>query len=130
MPDEKNVTLDQLKDFATRADQRLDKLETGKADRVSFVQITIQVDAWQDNTDNATRDKGFLYYADAAVAGVAAKDGAETTLDVASLATAAACGMCGTASTGAGVVRYLAVSVPTEAITAQVQIIQGKALTN
>ena len=33
MADEKNITVEQFKDFAEKADSRLDKLETGKADK-------------------------------------------------------------------------------------------------
>ena len=41
MADEKNVTLEQFKDFMTKADERLDKLEVGKENKVSPVSITI-----------------------------------------------------------------------------------------
>ena len=46
MADEKNVTLEQLKSFMTKADERLDKLEVGKENKVSPVSITIPTEGW------------------------------------------------------------------------------------
>ena len=46
MADEKNVTLEQFKGFMTKADERLDKLEVGKENKVSPVSITIPTEGW------------------------------------------------------------------------------------
>jgi len=46
LADEKNVTLEQFKDFMTKADERLDKLEVGKENKVSPVSITIPTEGW------------------------------------------------------------------------------------
>ena len=52
MADGDNITVKQFQDFVDKADERLDNLEFGKADRVSPVSITIPVSAWVENTDN------------------------------------------------------------------------------
>lgn len=126
MAGEQNITKAQFLEFVGRADQRLDALELGKADRVSAVTISIPVSAWIENTDTTTVAAGFAFYADAAVEGLTAKDAAETTLDYASLSIAKACGMSKTATTMAGNIRYYAAVKPTAAMTAQVEIHQGK----
>ena len=46
MADEKNVTLEQFKGFMTKANERLDKLEVGKENKVSPVSITIPTEGW------------------------------------------------------------------------------------
>lgn len=126
MADELNITKKQFLEFVARADERLDAMELGKADKVSAVTISIPVSAWIENTDTTTVAAGFAFYADAAVEGLTAKDAAETTLDYASLSIAKACGMSKTATTMAGKIRYYAAVKPTAAMTAQVTIHRGK----
>ena len=126
MADEKNVTLTQFKDFVAMADDRLDKLEIGKAAKVSPVSITIPVSAWTENTDTATLAAGFAFYADTAVVGLAAEDSTDTVLDYASLEPAKACGMATTATPMVAAIRHYAVSKPTEALTATLRVFKAK----
>lgn len=125
MADEKNVTLAQFKDFVSKADERLDKLEIGKANKVSPVSITIPVSAWTENTDTATKAAGFAFYADTAVEGLAAEDSTDTVLDYASLEPAKACGMANTATPRAAAIRHYAVSKPTKALTATLRVFKA-----
>lgn len=125
MADDKNITVAQFKNFAAKADERMDKLETGKADKVSPVSITIPVSAWTENTDTATLAAGFAFYADTAVEGLAAEDSTDTVLDYASLEPAKACGMANTATPMVAAMRYYAAEKPTIALTATVRIHKG-----
>ena len=126
MADDKNITVAQFKNFAAKADERLDKLETGKADKVSPVSITIPVSAWTENTDTATLAAGFAFYADTAVEGLAAEDSTDTVLDYASLEPAKACGMANTATPMEENIRHYAVSKPTTALTATLRVFKAK----
>ena len=126
MADEKNVTLKQFKEFAAKADERLDKLEIGKAEKVSNVSITIPVSAWTENTDTATTAAGFAFYADTAVAGLAAEDSTDTVLDYASLEPAKNCGMANTSTQMAGKVRYFAAAKPKQDLTATLRVFKKK----
>ena len=58
MADEKNVTLTQFKDFVAMADDRLDKLEIGKAAKVSPVSITIPTEGWAPEEIGETDEEG------------------------------------------------------------------------
>lgn len=126
MADDKNVTVAQFKAFVRKADERLDKLEAGKSDKVSPVSITIPVSAWTENTDTATLAAGFAFYADTAVEGLAAEDSTDTVLDYASLEPAKACGMANTASPRAAAIRHFAVNKPTTALTATLRVFEAK----
>lgn len=125
MADDKNVKVAQFKNFAAKIDERLDKLETGKADKVSSVSISIPVSAWIKNTDTTTVAAGFAFYADAAVEGLTAENYLDTVLDFASLEPAKTCGMANTATPAAAKIRYLAVSKPESALTATVRMLKG-----
>lgn len=120
------ITLNQLRDFAQRADQRLDTLEQGKADKVTLVSISIPVSAWTENADTATVAAGFAYYADVAVSGLTANDITESEIDVGSLEVAKVCGMSSVAVSYGGKIRYYAEEKPTAALSLSVRIIQGK----
>lgn len=120
-----NVTLAQLLDFAARADERLDKLELGKAAKVWTVSVSIPAAAWQANPDAAAKAAGYAYCADVAVAGLGAQDAAETDLDIASRSAAKTAGMADFAVSSAGSIRYYAVTVPTQALSATVSVYQG-----
>lgn len=58
MADEKNVTLEQFKGFMTKADERLDKLEVGKENKVSPVSITIPTEGWASEEIGETDEEG------------------------------------------------------------------------
>ena len=77
MADEKNVTLEQFKGFMTKADERLDKLEVGKENKVSPVSITIPTEGWASEeigeTDEEGTEASYPFYYDIAAADVTAK---------------------------------------------------------
>ena len=125
MSGEKNITLEQMRDFVGRADQRLDTLEKNKADKVSPVNISIPVSAWIENTDTATVAAGFAFCADAAVEGLTEADSTDTVLDYASLGPAKTCGMATTSTSMQAVIRYYAMEKPTTALTATVRVYKG-----
>lgn len=125
MADDQNITLAQLKKFMSRADVRLDALELGKAAKVRTVSISIPATAWVANTDTAVAALGYAYCTDVAVSGLGAQDVAETDLDIASRSAAKTAGMADFAATTAGAIRYYAVTVPTQALSAQVSVYQG-----
>ena len=95
MADEKNVTLEQLKGFMTKADERLDKLEVGKENKVSPVSITIPTEGWASEeigeTDEEGTEASYPFYYDIAAADVTAKHRADVTISRESLDAATVC---------------------------------------
>ena len=126
MADEKNIPVEQFKDFAEKADSRLDKLETGKADKPEVLEIAIPASGWAENQDEAISAAGYAFSYDAAVEGATAADSAETIISPASMQTAVECGLCPTSAVVDGAVRYYAVTAPTQALSVQVRIIKAK----
>lgn len=122
MADEKNVTLEQFKDFMTKADERLDKLEVGKENKVSPVSITIPTEGWASEeigeTDEEGTEASYPFYYDIAAADV--------TISRESLDAATVCGLCPTSETTEGKIRLRAMKAPTEAITAEYWLRSGK----
>ena len=120
MADEKNVTLEQFKDFMTKADERLDKLEVGKENKVSPVSITIPTEGWASEeigeTDEEGTEASYPFYYDIAAADVTAKHRADVTISRESL----------DAETTEGKIRLRAMKAPTEAITAEYWLRSGK----
>lgn len=98
----------------------------GKADKAAKVSVSIAASAWKSNTDTASKNAGYLYYADAAVSGLTVNDAVKVNLDFASLSVAKACGMAQSCVTSTNRVRFFAVSVPSAALTATVYFVQGK----
>lgn len=139
MADEQHITLKQFEDFARLADERLDKLELGKANKASSVSISIPTSGWallnEDLGDEpegdveVDRDDGlstYPYYIDIPVEGVTAVDRASVTLAPGSYRTAVACGLCPTNETIQGAIRLRAASVPETAMEAEYWIENGK----
>ncbi len=126
MADEKNITLEQFKDFAQKADARLDNLETGKADKPEMLNITIPASNWTENQDEATSAAGYAFSCDVAVEGATSADSADTIIAPGSMQAAVACGLCPTSTVVDGAVRYYAVSAPTQALSVQVRMIKMK----
>lgn len=133
MADDKNITLGQFKEQMRKADERLDDLETGKADKVSPVSITIPAEGWASEEIEDTGEDGeeeistsYPYYYDLAVTGVTAKDRADITIARGSLDAAVNCGLCPTSETLEGKIRLRAVSVPTEEMAAEYWLQSGK----
>lgn len=121
----KNITLEQLRTFAERADQRLDDLEKGSGAKASFVTISIPVSAWIENTDTTTVAAGFAVCADAVVDGLTEANSTDMVLDFASLEPAKICGMANISTPMQDAIRIYAMEVPTTALTATVRIYQG-----
>ena len=96
LADEKNVTLEQFKGFMTKADERLDKLEVGKENKVSPVSITIPTEGWASEeigeTDEEGTEASYPFYYDIAAADVTAKHRADVTISRESLDAATVCG--------------------------------------
>lgn len=130
MADDKNITLPQFKEQMRKADERLDDLETGKADKVSPVSFIIPAEGWAseeiDETGEEETGASYPYYIDIAVTGVTAKDRADVTISVDGMGTATSCGLCPTSETLDGKIRLRAVSVPDEAIPAEYCLHIGK----
>lgn len=130
MADEKNVTLAQLAEFASKADERLDKLELYKENKFSPVSIVIATEGWaSEETNEASEEETTTPYPvhyDIPVEGVTANDRIDIAIDPASMDAAIACGLCTTNETLAGKVRVWAKSVPTAAIAAQYRLNKGK----
>ena len=112
MADEKNVTLEQFKGFMTKADERLDKLEVGKENKVSPVSITIPTEGWASEeigeTDEEGTEASYPFYYDIAAADVTAKHRADVTISRESLDAATVCGLCPTSETTEGRRSYCA----------------------
>lgn len=121
----KNMTMEQFKQFASLADERLDKLELGKADKVSPVGIIIPASAWTENTDVTTATAG-SFYADVAVEGLTAENIVDTMLDYSSLETAKKCGMANNATSMVGKMRYYAVKKPVSDMNAILRVSKSK----
>lgn len=130
MADDKNITLPQFKEQMRKADERLDALETGKADKVSPVSFIIPAEGWAseeiDETGEEETGASYPYYIDIAVTGVTAKDRADVTISVDGLGTATSCGLCPISETLEGKIRLRAVSAPDETIPAEYWLHSGK----
>ena len=116
---------EKIAELASVVSQAFVEMDGQKADKATFISVSIPVSAWKTNTDSAPRAAGFLFYADVTVADMTAADGADTVLDYASMNAAKAAGVANTATTMAGKVRYYSINKPTAALTAKVRIIQG-----
>lgn len=130
MADDKNITLAQFKEQMRKADERLDDLETGKADKVSPVSFIIPAEGWAseeiDETGEEETGASYPNYIDIAVKGVSTKDRADVTISVDSLETATACGLCPTSETMEGYIRLRAATAPTAEINAEYWLHHGK----
>ena len=111
-------------------DERLDKLEVGKENKVSPVSITIPTEGWASEeigeTDEEGTEASYPFYYDIAAADVTAKHRADVTISRESLDAATVCGLCPTSETTEGKIRLRAMKAPTEAITAEYWLRSGK----
>lgn len=115
---------------AEAIEEALDVLKQNKSQSLP---VTIPTDGWSldesadDESEEATDETSeYPYYYDIAVEGVTANDQAGVTVLPASIAAATACGLCPANETLAGAIRMRAVSIPTEAISAEYWIEDGK----
>ena len=123
----KNITMEQMMDFAQRADERLDRLEGGLVAAVASASVSVPVSAWVTCTDTGMVKAGFAVQADAAVAGLTQ----ENYLDAspgssASMESAAACGMAGVSAPGSGTLRLFAVKKPAAALSVLVRMLRAQ----
>lgn len=109
-------------ELAQTVTEAMVELERVKADKSSFTKVTIPVEGWKE--DNSVT--AYPAYYDILAQGVTAKDRASVAIAPGSLGHAAACSMCPTCETLAGVIRIRAGSAPKEAILAEYWIDQGK----
>lgn len=100
------------------------EVDDAKPDKPIPTPYTIPTTGWVKGT-GADADADYPYYYDIVVAGVTAADVAEIDFPVISFDAVKACGLCPTNETLAGKIRIRAVSVPTEAISAQYTITEG-----
>ena len=107
--------------LAKTATEAIEELEQAKADRAQSVAVTIPATGWQSETGG-----DYPHYYDIAAEGVTASDRAEITIAPGSLGTAKACGLCATNETMAGKIRVRAINIPSEAISAEFWIEDGK----
>lgn len=115
-----------IAEVAKAAVDAITEIEGVKADKATFVTVTIPASGWKTNPDNTVKAAGYAVAYDVAVEGATASDSSETVLYPNSLTEATKCGLCPTTATIQGHVRYFAVSAPAQAITAQVRIIKAQ----
>lgn len=118
----KNFTNGLVAELAQTVTEAMQELETVKADRQDSVSISIPTTGW--GVDEAS--ESYPNYYDITAAGVTVKDRADIAIAPNSMDAAVACGMCQTNETLEGKIRVWAKTVPTEAISAEYRLNQGK----
>ena len=93
-------------------------------DMILQADIVIPTSAWAVNTDSATKDEGYDYIADIAVAGLIENANVNVTLAIPSLAVAAEAEMCPTAYVATGSIRFFAKTIPGSALTGKLDAVQ------
>lgn len=117
---DKNVTVEQLREFAERADERLDKLE-GK--EVKAYDLTLAQSGWTNNSG----DTNFPYQYVLTVEGVTTASRADAVLDDASIVVASASGMSAACNTAANAVVFKSYTAPTADLTGKLYITKNAA---
>lgn len=112
-----------VSELATAVTEAMEEMEAAKADKPQAVSVSIPTEGWQ--TDDTAGD-AYLRYYDIAVADVTAEDIPAVCISPASQATAAACGLCPTCETMAGVIRLRAASPPRAVIQAEYTVEKGR----
>jgi hypothetical protein len=105
-----------------QVDDALGTMDAEKLDKTSAVVFSIPTSDW--GTDDSV--SGYPKYYDIAVEGVTTKDRASIFIAPGSLSAAKACGLCPTNQTLAGKIRVRAAKVPTEAISVEYWLTNGK----
>lgn len=132
----KPTTLQHLKSTAMRSNilaaevaqataDAIEELGGQKADLGAWHTVTLPAASWAANTDEETLAAGYAFCCEAALAGIAAKDSAESVLHAGSIAAARAATLCPTTDVLDGKIRYYAVTQPGAAIILQVRPIVG-----
>lgn len=110
----------QVAQVAQAAAEAMEELDGVKADKSEGVAVVIPTTGW-------SQDSGvYPYYYDIPAEGVTAKDRADLALAPASIAAAAACGVCPATETLAGVIRVRAAKTPEAEMGGEYRIYKGK----
>ena len=110
----------QVAQVAQAAAEAMEEMDAVKADKSEGVAVTIPATGW-------SQDSGaYPYYYDIPAEGVTAKDRADLALAPASIAAAAACGVCPATETLAGVIRVRAAKTPEAEMSGEYWICKGK----
>lgn len=117
----KNYATGLFGELAQTVTEAIGELNSVKANKAEAVGITIPATGWQSDSGG-----DYPHYYDITAEGVTASDRAEITIAPGSLGTAKTCGLCATNETMAGKIRVRAINVPTEAISAEFWIEDGK----
>lgn len=117
----KNFTNGVVAEMAQSVADALTEMESAKADKSGAVSVTIPVTGWKSDATS-----GYPQYYDILVPGATTRDRATITISPAGLGLAAACGMCPTSETLAGIIRLRASGIPNAEILAEYWIDYGK----
>lgn len=123
MADEKTISLEQLRNFAERADKRLDGLEEN---RPKGRAMTLSPDVWTRDSE----DDNYPYQYILTVQGTTEASRADAVLDIASVATAYGCGMCPTTETAEDSVIFKSCEKPASDITGVLYIRKTAAMSD
>lgn len=107
---EKSISLEQLKEFAKRADKRLDDLEEN---RPKGRDMTLSTNGWTMESG----DTNFPYQYILTAEGTTEASRADAVLDSESIVTAISCGLCATTETAENAVIFKSYEKPTTALT-------------
>lgn len=108
-------------EVAQAAAEAIEEIDTLKANKGETVSITIPITGWSSDSSSS-----YPQYYDIAVSEVTANDRAEITIAPGSIDIAQACGLCPTNETLAGKIRVRSTKIPTEAISAEYWLENGK----
>lgn len=115
MSNSKNITLAQLREFAERADNRLDVLEAGTPKGYA---LTLAANGWT----NDSGDANYPYRYKLTVDGITAASRADAVLDAGSVAVASECGVCAVSETAQNTVIFKSRTAPTADLTGTLYI--------
>lgn len=110
-----NITLEQLQNFAERADARMDRLELNLS---KGQDLTLSQNGWT----NDSGDEDFPYQYVLPVEGVTIASRADAVLDASSIVVASACGLCAVCDTADGSVVFKSYTVPAADLTGTLYI--------
>lgn len=112
-------------DVAAAAAAAIEEVAEAKANKASFVSLTLLPSGWSENTDADTLAAGYNVACSVDVAGATAADSAECILHPAEGGRAFACGMNPSVDVTEGKITFYAVEAPTENITVQARLIKA-----
>lgn len=102
-----------------QVDAALTAMDSGKQDKAAAIPVTIPVSGWQSDSG------AYPYCCDIAAEGVTENDLAAVYIAPESMDAAAACGLCPSCETLAGVIRIRAKAVPDAALAAEYHVEKG-----